>query len=91
MENAFGILACRFRVLLGNGAMAKGCERHCFDKCGVAEETYHGRADRAPAPADDIATLQKPRVCLLPDENYRILQRRANIREFQVTSITLTH
>ena len=39
VENSFGILVKRFRVLVDHhGAEAKSCERHCVNMCGA---TYH--------------------------------------------------
>ena len=41
VKNAFGILGNRFRAQLGltghDGANVKGCQRHCFNMCGVAK------------------------------------------------------
>ena len=47
-----------------NGAKAKGCQRHCFDMCCVAQHAKDttGAVDRAPTPADDIAVLQNEKV-----------------------------
>ena len=40
-----------------NGEKAKGCQRPCFDMCGVAHHA-EDTLDRAPDPTDDIAALQ---------------------------------
>ena len=56
-----------------HGAKAKGCQRHCFKMCGVAqhaENTREGTADRAPTPASDIVALQIEQMVYVPGENY---------------------
>ena len=37
VENVFGILVNRFRVLLGTMEQRPRVVRHCFDMCGVAQ------------------------------------------------------
>ena len=39
--------------------------------------TYHGGADRAPTPADDIPALHNEQVVYMPDDNHRNPSREA--------------
>ena len=81
MENAFGILESRFRVLLGTmGQRPKvvTCQSDCFDMCRVAQhaESTPRRPRQGTHQADDTAALQNEQVLYMP-ENYRNPSREA--------------
>ena len=65
VENVFGILVSRFRVLpLGTMVqMQKMLMLHNMLK------THQGGADRAQIPANDVAALQNEQVVYVPDDN----------------------
>ena len=74
MENVFGILMGRFRVLLdkmnqrpeaGRDFVLTWVDLHDMLR------SHQGRANRAPTPADDVAALQNEQVVYVPDNNYR--------------------
>ena len=77
VENVFGIVVSRFRVLFGTMEQRPKVVRHCFYMCGVAQhaDDTPGRANRAPVPANDVATLQNKQVVFVPDDNYKNLSR----------------
>ena len=75
VENAFGILLSRFRVLLGTMEQRPKVVRDtaCFT-CEVLYNmlrTHQGRADREPTPANVVVALQNEQVVYVPDDNYR--------------------
>ena len=80
VENAFGILLSRSRVLLCTiKQRLKGCRDIVFT-CVVLQNmlrTHQGKADRATTPANDVAALQNEEVVYVPNDNYRIPSREA--------------
>ena len=74
VENAFGILVSRFRVLLGTMEQKPRIAIGIISTCVVLHNmlrTHQGRADRAPTPANDVAALQNKQVVYVPNDNYR--------------------
>ena len=74
VENAFGILVSRFRVLLGTMEQRPKVVRDVVLTCLLLHNmlrTHQGRADRAPTPVDDIAVLQNEQVVYVAYDNYR--------------------
>ena len=72
MENAFGTLVNRFRVLLGTMEQRPMIVRYIALTCVVLHnilKTHQGGADRPPTPANDVAPLQNQQVVYLPDDN----------------------
>ena len=73
VENSFGILVSRFRVLPGTMEQkTQGCQRHCFNMCGVAQHAgdTSGQSRQGTQPRGHTA-LQNEQVVYLPDKNYR--------------------
>ena len=73
MENVFGMLVSRFRVLLGTMGQRPKVVRDIVLTCAELHNrlrTHLGREDRAPTQADDIAALQNEEVMYMPDDNY---------------------
>ena len=63
MDNAFGILASRFRFLLGTMEKRPKVVRHVLHNI---LRTHQGRLDRAPNTADDIAVIARQQhMCLM--------------------------
>ena len=52
-----------------HGVKAKGCQRHCFYMCGVAQHTED--TTLTPTPANDVVSLQIEQVVYVPNENYK--------------------
>ena len=80
MEKGFGILASRFRVLLGTMEQRPKVVGDIVLTCVVLHtmlRTYQGGADRAPTQADDIAAIQNEQLVYMPEENYRYPSREA--------------
>ena len=74
VENPFGILVSRFRVILGTMESKPRVVRDILFMCVFLHNmlrTHQGEADRAPAPANDVAPLQNEQVVYVPNENYR--------------------
>ena len=72
MENAFGILANRFRVLLGTMEQRPKVISDIVLTCVVLHNmlrTHQGGADRAPTPANDVVALQNEQMVYVPDDN----------------------
>ena len=60
MENVFGILVCRFRVLLGTMEQRPNVVRGIVLTYVVLHNilrTHQGRADREPTQANDVVAL----------------------------------
>ena len=73
MENAFGILASRFKVLLGIIEQGQSLLETLFLHVVLHNmlRTHRGRIDRATTPADDIAPLQNEQVVYVPNDIHR--------------------
>ena len=74
VDNAFGILVSRFRVLLGTMKQRPWVVRDMVLTSMVLHNmlrAHQGRAWRAPTPANDVAALQNEQVVYVPDDNYR--------------------
>ena len=71
MENAFGILVRRYRVLLGTIEQRPKVGRVIVLTCVVWHNmlrTHQGGPERALTPADDLSALQHEQVLYVPDE-----------------------
>ena len=80
MGNAFGILASRFRILVGTmDQMLKVVSDNVLT-C-VAHHTEDTQRQTRPSPADDKAAIANEVPVYVPDKTTRILQGRQNIRE----------
>ena len=65
MDNVFGILVSRFRLLLSTIKQRLQVVRDIVFTCVVLHNmlrTHQGRADRAPTPANDVVAIQKEQV-----------------------------
>ena len=74
IENAFGILVSRFRVLLGTMDQRPRVVRDIVFTCVVLCNmlmTQQGGADRAPTQGNDVAAEQNEQAVYVPNENYR--------------------
>ena len=72
VENVFGILVSRFRVLLVTMKQRLKVVRDIFT-CVVLHNmlrTHLVRRYRAPTPANDVAALQNEQVVYIPNDNY---------------------
>ena len=71
-ENAFGILVSHFGVLLSTMEQRPRVKDIVFT-CLVLHmlRTHQGTADRAQAPANDVAAQQNKQGVYVPNENYR--------------------
>ena len=96
VENDFGILVSRFRVLLGTMEQKPRIAIGIIYTCVVLHNmlrTHQGRADRAPTPANDVAALQNKQVVYVPKDNYRNPLREAKLQRdlLKTTSIMWEH
>ena len=74
MENAFGILASRFRVSLGIMEQRLKVVRDIVLSCIVLHNmlrTHQGETVRASTPGNDITALQSELALYVPDLNNR--------------------
>ena len=74
MQNAVGILASRFRVLLGTIEQRLKVVRDIVVTCVMLHNmlrTHQGGVDGGPTQADDIAAMANESVVYVPDENHR--------------------
>ena len=74
MENAFGILGSRFRVVLGTMEQRLRDVRDNVLTYVVLHnmlKTHQDRLDRTPNPEDDIAARANEAVVYVPDESHR--------------------
>ena len=80
VENTFGILVSRFRVLLGTMEQRPMFVRYIVFTCVVLQNmmrTHQGGADRPPTSSNDGATLQNENAVYVPNEKYRNPSREA--------------
>ena len=70
MENAFGILASRFRVLLGIMEQRPKVVRDIVWTCVAQHVENTPRQTRQGTPADDIAAIPMETEVYVPDENH---------------------
>ena len=74
VENAFGILAGRFKILLGTMRQRPKVVRDIVLTCAVLHNmlrTHQGKLDRTPIPADDIGGIANGALTYVPGENCR--------------------
>ena len=74
VENAFGILVNRLRVLLGTMEYKSRVVRDIVFTCVVLYNmlrTHQFGADRARTPGNDVVALQNDQVVYVQNENYR--------------------
>ena len=81
VENAFGILTSRFRVLLGTTFQQRSkVIRDTALTCVVLHNIlglHQGRIERAPNPANDTAAIANEAAVYVPNENHRNPSREA--------------
>ena len=78
MENTFGILVSRFRVLLGTMEKRPRVVRNIVFMCVALHNmmrTHQGGEDRALTPGNDVAAQQNEQAVYVPNENYRKASR----------------
>ena len=72
VENAFGILLSRFRVLLGTMEQRPKVVIYIVFTCVVLHKIliiHQGGTNSAPNPANDVAVLQNEQVVHVPNDN----------------------
>ena len=80
VENPFGILVSRFRVLRDTMEQRPRVVRDIVFTCVVFHNmlrTHQGRADWAPTQVNGAGALQNEQVVYVPHENYRNPSREA--------------
>ena len=76
MNNAFGMLASRFRILVGKMEQKATFVKDIVLTHAVLHNilrTHQGKPYRAPTLADAIPALQNEQVLYVPDDNYKNL------------------
>ena len=78
MENAFGILVSKFRVLLGTMEQRAKVVSHYFYMC-VPQYAEHtpGQSRQGTNPPNDVVDLRNEQVVYVPDDNYKNPLRKA--------------
>ena len=74
VENAFGILVSRFRILLSTMQQRPRIIRDIVFMCVMLHNmlrTHQGGADRAPTPGNNVAAQQNEKAVYVPNEIYR--------------------
>ena len=69
MENAFGLLVSRFRVLLGTMDQRAKVVKDIIFTCVVLHNMLRTHQGRAPTRANNITALQNKQVVYVPDDN----------------------
>ena len=96
MENVFGILESRFRVLLGTMEQRLKVVRDIVLTYVVLQNmlrAHQGGADMASTPAGDYESLQNKQVVYVPDDNYRKLLKEVKHQQdlLKIISIIFVH